>query len=114
MDPTFAIFPKHSDTEYLKAGTTSANWGGSMNWYYTRNDEAVGPIPEEVLHRLAARGGITPETLVQREGMDTWIAYREVAPKVLSGEEQLETVPPILRPICATAVGANRPRHDCR
>lgn len=57
-----------------------------------RHDAAVGPVPEDVLHRLAARGGFDEETLVRREGMDTWLAYKHVAPKVLSGTEQLETV----------------------
>ncbi len=51
-----------------------------MNWYYVESGRQAGPVDEAGLAALAASGKIRPETLVWREGMANWQAYREVQP----------------------------------
>ncbi len=47
-----------------------------MEWYYAENGQQVGPITASDLEGLAHAGKVTPETLVWREGMANWDAYK--------------------------------------
>ena len=47
-----------------------------MNWYYSVGQEQKGPVTDEQLQGLAKDGTINAETLVWREGMTEWQAYR--------------------------------------
>ena len=49
-----------------------------MNWYYSVGQEQKGPVTDEQLQGLAKDGIITPDTLVWREGLTEWQAYRTV------------------------------------
>lgn len=51
-----------------------------MNWYYVENGQQRGPVTEEDFAALAARGVITAETLVWREGLEKWLPYLTVKP----------------------------------
>ena len=54
-----------------------------MSWHYVENGQQKGPVQDVDIERLIAAGAIGPETLVWREGMADWQAYREVsAPSV--------------------------------
>ncbi len=44
-----------------------------MTWYYVAGEERVGPISDTQIDKLIARGVITSDTLVWREGMAEWI-----------------------------------------
>ena len=48
-----------------------------MPWHYVENDQQKGPVQDVDFERLVAAGAIRPETLVWREGMADWQAYRE-------------------------------------
>jgi len=64
-------------------------------WYYTVNNQPVGPIDEEKLRQLLASHTINANTLVWKEGMAEWkpLAQTELS-KLLSGIP----VPPMATP----------------
>ena len=41
-------------------------------WYYTVNNQPVGPVDEEKLKQLLASQSINANTLVWKEGMAEW------------------------------------------
>lgn len=49
-----------------------------IEWYYAKDDQQIGPVSPAQLKQLAASGGLGPEDLVWREGMDEWTAARNV------------------------------------
>ncbi len=49
-----------------------------MDWYYVADGQRVGPVSETQLAELAGTGAILFDTLVWREGLDTWRPYGEV------------------------------------
>jgi uncharacterized membrane protein len=51
-----------------------------MNWYYVEAGGQAGPVDDAGLKALVVSGKVRPETLVWREGMANWQAYREVQP----------------------------------
>ena len=50
-----------------------------MNWYYVDAGQQAGPVDDAQLQALVTAGKILPDTLVWKEGMANWQAYREVA-----------------------------------
>lgn len=42
-------------------------------WYYSDNDQEIGPLDEEALFELAASGKITADTYLYREGWENWM-----------------------------------------
>jgi uncharacterized RDD family membrane protein YckC len=48
-----------------------------MNWYYVDQGKQAGPVDDAQLDQLRAAGQITDDTLIWREGMANWQAYRE-------------------------------------
>ena len=50
-----------------------------MSWYYAENNERRGPIEDDAFQALVAAGTIQPDTLVWREGLASWVPYREAA-----------------------------------
>jgi hypothetical protein len=42
-------------------------------WYYTQNNQQVGPVDENEIKRLASSGVITQATMVWTTGMATWL-----------------------------------------
>lgn len=51
-----------------------------MDWYYTENGKAVGPLTEEQFLALVNSGRITGDSLVWRQDMKEWAPYATVAP----------------------------------
>lgn len=49
-----------------------------MSWYYAVGQEQKGPVTDEQLEALAKDGVVTDDTLVWRDGLANWQAYREV------------------------------------
>ena len=49
-----------------------------MNWYYVEQGKQTGPVSDEEFNALLQGGTITPSTLVWREGMAEWVAYRQI------------------------------------
>jgi len=47
-------------------------------WHYTKDGQAVGPIPFESLRQLAAQGELPDGTLVWTQGMPNWVPPSEV------------------------------------
>lgn len=51
-------------------------------WYYSLNNQPVGPVDENELKALFARGVINFDTLIWREGMPDWKRYGELTAAV--------------------------------
>jgi uncharacterized RDD family membrane protein YckC len=66
-----------------------------MNWYYAIGQQRQGPVTEQQLQALAKDGVLTGDTLVWRECMTGWQAWRTVGGPAM---------PPV--PAAATAVTA--------
>lgn len=49
-----------------------------VQWYYSHGDEKEGPILPADLKQLATGGVLFPDDLVWREGMEQWVAARNV------------------------------------
>jgi uncharacterized RDD family membrane protein YckC len=66
-----------------------------MTWYYAEGEQPVGPIEEAQLEGLYLQGKVRPETLVWREGMANWQAYRDAKPHAASptGGSEVSTPP---------------------
>jgi len=47
-------------------------------WYYAQGKRAAGPVRFEKLQAMAAAGDLSPDDLFWHEGMDNWVAGREV------------------------------------
>ena len=56
-----------------------------MPWYYSHQDQRVGPVTDEELHQLARTGTITPSSLVWRDGMAEWQPWSVAGPQAFSG-----------------------------
>ena len=52
-----------------------------MNWFYTIDDEVVGPLAEEKLIELRSGGTLGADTQVCEEGSDDWIRYEDAIKK---------------------------------
>jgi len=50
----------------------------ASQWYVERGDSKAGPYSATELKAQAAAGEITPETLVQKDGMDRWVEASSV------------------------------------
>jgi len=53
-------------------------------WKYTQNGQTCGPVETSALQTLLNDGTLTPDTLVQREGMGEWSPAR-TQPEFVSG-----------------------------
>jgi len=60
-------------------------------WYYAHDNQQFGPVGSAELRQLAASGSLTPEDLLWRDGMDDWVAARNL--KGLFPEEASEADP---------------------
>lgn len=52
-----------------------------MNYYYNIDGRNEGPVSEQELHQLAARGLVRPGTPVIEVGGSQWKRYRDIAPQ---------------------------------
>jgi uncharacterized RDD family membrane protein YckC len=50
-----------------------------MDFYYSKDGQSIGPVPEAKFHALVKSGEITPQTSVWKEGMGDWKDYGEIA-----------------------------------
>lgn len=79
-----------------------------MNWYYVEAGQQAGPVDDAQLDELRRAGAIQPDTLIWREGMANWQAWREVKP-ASPGPAPLapatELVPPVAGPAPPLAHG---------
>ena len=74
-------------------------------WYYRIGDDKHGPIKSKALKLLAEVGQITPHTLVQKEGANSWAEASRVKGLFDSTETDTVTPPPVL----ANSVSAEPP-----
>ena len=66
-------------------------------WFYSVGDQQFGPTPATEIRQLFAAGELSPNDMVWREGMESWIAIRDV---------------PELRPRSANNAGLTGARTD--
>ena len=76
-----------------------------MRYYYSLNNQPLGPIPVEQLHELYRAGTITLETLIAAEGATEWKAYSTLNPAPLE-PASASTPPPPVSETPATAAAA--------
>jgi uncharacterized membrane protein YdbT with pleckstrin-like domain len=68
-------------------------------WYYvSRENERLGPIPGRELASLAARGAITPQTLVWSPGQAEWLPAEKIAGLLDSAETPVAEPAPEIPP----------------
>lgn len=63
-----------------------------MQWYYSNNNQQLGPVEDAELQSLAAQGVIHAQTLVWREGMADWQPYSVVFGAAAGGQSASGTV----------------------
>ncbi len=49
-----------------------------MQWYYSVNDQQIGPVSQDELGTLLKTGTVTPDTLVWHDGMADWVPLQDV------------------------------------
>jgi hypothetical protein len=54
-----------------------------MPWYYSQEDQRLGPVSEEELLRLVGEGTVTPMTKVWKDGMADWQPWGSVVTAML-------------------------------
>ena len=64
-----------------------------MDWHYTLNDEAQGPVSEEEVQQLVSAGTITAETMVWNSTMTDWQALSNTPLAKLFSNDQNENLP---------------------
>jgi uncharacterized RDD family membrane protein YckC len=64
-----------------------------MTWYYVDAGQQAGPISDSQLDEYILGGGISPDTLVWREGMENWQPCREVKTAMAT-----KALPPVIGP----------------
>lgn len=62
-------------------------------WYYAQGGTEKGPLTTSQTKSLVAAGKIRPDDLVWRQGMDDWVAARELL-ELFPGDEATATVSP--------------------
>jgi hypothetical protein len=75
-----------------------------MRYYYSLNNQALGPVPVEQLHQLYAVGTIKPDTLVAAEGASEWQAYSTLFPAAAGGSSTVGGSGPSTPPVSSPAV----------
>ncbi len=61
-------------------------------WYLAREGQRYGPIADDDLHQLVAKGQLKPEDLIWRKGFPEWVEARTVA-GLLPEEENIRPEP---------------------
>lgn len=54
-----------------------------MNWYYSAEGHAVGPVNEEALEKLAFEGSVAKDTLVWQPELEEWGPLQKLHPDLL-------------------------------
>ncbi len=68
-----------------------------MQWFYGVGGEQRGPVSMEQLKSLLAEGSLSPETVVWREGMGSWLPISQV-PELAPAVPSAQVPPPALPP----------------
>ena len=63
--------------------STSTENEKTMQWFYLKDDQTIGPVSTEDLHGLFQSGGVTASTYVFCEGMSDWTVAREALPDAI-------------------------------
>lgn len=66
------------------ATLTTTTAAPEVNWHYSKNGQALGPVPQSQLEGLIAAGQLAPGDLVWTESMPEWKRLSEV-PQLRSG-----------------------------
>lgn len=78
-----------------------------MNWYYAIAQQQRGPVTDEQLRGLVKDGVVTGDTLVWRDGMPAWQAYRLATGPTEPAAPTMPDIPvatpaPVSRPMVAS------------
>ena len=60
-------------------------------WYYARDGERFGPVPQSELQRLLEAGDVSPDEFVWTQGMEQWLPAAEVEEFRTAPADALET-----------------------
>ena len=72
------IGSKPARQQAVRATTGREHLMSPVEWYYAHGDQRAGPVLPAELKQLAAASELLPDDLVWREGMDQWVAARNV------------------------------------
>ncbi|MEZ0388141.1 MAG: DUF4339 domain-containing protein [Verrucomicrobium sp.] len=67
--------------------------GCGMNWYYSVEGLAKGPINEQALEDLAREGAVVKDTLVWQSGMELWETLQLRQPELLERVRKQKLAP---------------------
>jgi RsiW-degrading membrane proteinase PrsW (M82 family) len=65
-------------------------------WFYVADGVQGGPVGVDALAGLVARGALTPDTLVWKEGMADWRPARQALPELFAPRPSTATPPTVL------------------
>jgi len=90
-----------------------------MNWYFVNAGQQAGPISDIQLDEYIFGGKILPDTLIWREGMESWQPCREVKSALMHKAPSAALMPPspgssgetVLEIVCAECGGLH-PREN--
>jgi hypothetical protein len=105
--PSLFNTPAKPDTDSRDAvKESSSNQGKDPpamdEWYYTQNGQRSGPIKSDRLKALATSGGLGPDDLVWKQGMDGWVKASQIK-GLLPLAQQASNAPPPL-PVASASV----------
>lgn len=76
-------------------------------WYYSNNDQSLGPVEEAEIVSLLQNRSLSAESLVWRDGMPGWVALAQTdLSRYLNSVSPPSAMAP-LAPLAPTTVGAN-------
>lgn len=72
-------------------------------WYYSENNQQLGPVSEDELKQKARSGSLKPTTLVWKDGMSDWKPIAELPELAIAIQSAPVTTSPVLGPPAAVA-----------
>lgn len=70
-------------------------------WYYSENNQQLGPVTEDELKQKARSGSLKPTTLVWKDGMSDWKPISEIAELGIALQTAPAAAPTVLGPPAA-------------
>lgn len=79
-----------------------------MNWYYSVEGHALGPVNEEALEKLALEGAVLKDTLVWRPDLEEWAPLLKLHPDLLERVRVAQEKPvPVAKATAPVMLGAH-------
>jgi hypothetical protein len=84
----------------------------SNNWYYTKNGQRYGPVPDDRLRQMAATGELQPADMLWKEGMAQWVPAHAIQGLMAGAPGTKAMTPQPLPPTSAATTYRSGPVHQ--